>query len=529
MALVEHIAFITVVHEYDGTVRDAKKNIYQFAFGNHGFDPAKVNINEAKGEVYPVNIERLAAKMNRGDGPDDDRTDEAEVLTEDEIEDIVEGCTWRSNIPEVMYDQMRKKQDGVLRRELNKIRLVPDKYEDFKKYIITKYHSRRATPGECVGIIGAQSIGERQTQTTLNTFHTAGKLQQSGVGRLEEILNMSKKLKVKTCTIYFKNKFETSDALRKAIGCSIVGLHFEDLYKTRPSMEIDGTSAVFEFKLDEKVMYTNRLNTYKIAYAIHERKEDIFSKCQCRIGPTSITVTFKVAQKSFSDYLTALNKVLVCGMEGVKAVHLDYEPGNPDDPSGSEWFVVTEGTNLKKMLAHPLIDNKRLYCNDFWEVYECLGISAVRQMLFDDLKKVVGGVNTLHIQLLVDKMTYRGKPCSITRYTMRYNDVGPLSKATFEESTDILLAASMRTEIENNAGVSAAIISGNQPKAGTGFMGLLVDYQKLIDEDVKGVDERLQDEEYRSNPVSEIEQKMQTLTTVDSTIEEDDYVPDDDF
>ena len=515
--------------EYDGTVRDAKKNIYQFAFGNHGFDPAKVNINEAKGEVYPVNIERLAAKMNRGDGPDDDRTDEAEVLTEDEIEDIVEGCTWRSNIPEVMYDQMRKKQDGVLRRELNKIRLVPDKYEDFKKYIITKYHSRRATPGECVGIIGAQSIGERQTQTTLNTFHTAGKLQQSGVGRLEEILNMSKKLKVKTCTIYFKNKFETSDALRKAIGCSIVGLHFEDLYKTRPSMEIDGTSAVFEFKLDEKVMYTNRLNTYKIAYAIHERKEDIFSKCQCRIGPTSITVTFKVAQKSFSDYLTALNKVLVCGMEGVKAVHLDYEPGNPDDPSGSEWFVVTEGTNLKKMLAHPLIDNKRLYCNDFWEVYECLGISAVRQMLFDDLKKVVGGVNTLHIQLLVDKMTYRGKPCSITRYTMRYNDVGPLSKATFEESTDILLAASMRTEIENNAGVSAAIISGNQPKAGTGFMGLLVDYQKLIDEDVKGVDERLQDEEYRSNPVSEIEQKMQTLTTVDSTIEEDDYVPDDDF
>ena len=134
--------------EYDGTIRDAKKNIYQFAFGNHGFDPAKVNINEAKGEVYPVNIERLAAKLNRGDGPDDDRTDEAEVLTEEEIEDIVEGCAWRSNIHEVMYDQMRKKQDGVLRRELNKIRLVPDKYEDLKKYIVTKYHTCRATPGE---------------------------------------------------------------------------------------------------------------------------------------------------------------------------------------------------------------------------------------------------------------------------------------------------------------------------------------------------------------------------------------------
>jgi DNA-directed RNA polymerase beta' subunit len=511
--------------EYDGTVRDAKKNIYQFAFGNHGFDPSKVNINEAKGEVSPVNIERLAAKLNRGDDPTDDRTDEAEVLTEEEIEDIVEGCSWRSNIPEVMYEQMRRKQEGVLRRELNKIRLVPDRYEEFKQYIVSKYHACRATPGECVGVIGAQSIGERQTQTTLNTFHTAGKLQQSGVGRLEEILNMSKKLKVKTCTVFFKTKYETSDALRKAVGCSIVGLHFGDLY-TKPSMEMKGTSAVFEFDLDEKTLFTNRLNTYKIANAIREREEEIFSKCQCSIGPTSITVTFKAAQKGFTEYLTALNKVLVCGMEGVNAMHFDYEDG--------EWFVVTEGSNLKKMLAHPLIDNKRLYCNDLWEVYECLGISAVRQMLFDDLKKVVGGVNTLHIQLLVDKMTYRGKPCSITRYTMRNNDVGPLSKATFEESTDILLAASMRTEIENNAGVSAAIISGNQPKAGTGFMGLLVDYEKIINEAVEGISmgdgEQEQDQMYTAQPeeaddvVHDVEQKMQEMT-----IEEDEYVPDDDF
>ena len=504
--------------EYDGTVRDAKKNIYQFAFGNHGFDPAKVDINEAKSEVYPVNFERLAAKLNRGDGPNNDRTNEAKVLTEEEIEDIVEGCVWRSNIPEVIHDQMRRKQDGVLRRELNKIKLVPDKYEDFKRYIITKYNACRATPGECVGIIGAQSIGERQTQTTLNTFHTAGKLQQSGVNRLEEILNISKKVKVKTCVVYFKTRYETSDTLRKAVGCSLVGLHFGDLYKTKPSMEMDGTSAMLEFELDKKTMFTNRLNTYKIAKAICEREEEIFTKCQCIIGPTSIKVVFRT-QKIFNEYVTALNKVLVCGMEGVTAMHLDYNDG--------EWLVVTEGSNLKRMLAHPLIDNKRLYCNDFWEVYECLGISSVRQMLFDDLKKVVGGVNTLHIQLLVDKMTYKGKPCSITRYTMRNNDVGPLSKATFEESIDILLSAAMKTEVENNAGVSAAIISGNQPKAGTGFMGLLVDHQKIIDAAIDGYGEG--DAVVQQQPEKDVEEKM--LMIGDGVLEEGDvdYVPDDDF
>jgi DNA-directed RNA polymerase beta' subunit len=322
----------------------------------------------------------------------------------------------------------------------------------------------------------------------LNTFHTAGKLHQSGVGRLEEILNMSKKLKIKTCTIYFKTKYQTADDLRKNVGCSIVGLHFDELLSEKPSVSIEGVLTLIEFNFDLKLMFNNRLNTFKIVNAIKNQEDEIFSKCKYTIGPVSATITFTTAQKDLSLYLNTLNKVLICGMEGVNAMHLDY--------CNDEWFVLTEGSNLKKMLAHPLIDNKRLYCNDFWEVYECLGISAVRQMIFDDLKKVVGGVNTLHIQLLVDKMTYRGKPCSITRYTMRNNDVGPLSKATFEESVDILLAASMRTEIENNAGVSASIISGNQPRAGTGFMGLLVDYEKIIAEGVEDGDDVYEPEDF---------------------------------
>jgi DNA-directed RNA polymerase beta' subunit len=481
--------------EYDGTVRDAKKNIYQFAFGNHGFDPSKVNIDETNEEVQVVNVNRLAERLNKGLSPNDDKTDQAEFLTDEEIESIMDGCFWRSNIPEIMSAQFKEKQNHVLKRDLEKVKLFPFKFEEFKNIIIMKYHTCRATPGECVGIIGAQSIGERQTQTTLNTFHTAGKLQQSDVSRLEEILNMSKKLKVKTCTIHFKEKFKTSDELRKSVGCSIVGLYLKDIYKIKPIMRIDGSNASLKFILDLKTMFTNRINPVKITQALVSQEEEMFEDCTFKIGPSSIEMIFKSNQKELTEILTSINKILVCGMEGVKAMHLDYE--------NEEWFVVTEGSNLKKMLAHPLIDNKRLYCNDFWEVYECLGICSVRQMLFDDLKKVVTGVNTMHIQLLVDKMTFRGKPCSITRYTMRNNDVGPLSKATFEESTDILLSAAMRTEIENNAGVSAAIISGNQPRAGTGFMDLLVDYDKLIslNDDVNDVDE----------------------------VDENQYIPDDDF
>lgn len=461
--------------EYDGTVRDAKKNIYQFAYGGHGFDPSKVDIDEKTGEVYPVNFKRLAEAMNKGTNPFSTDSQLARFLTEEEIEEIVDVCDWRSNVPKDLYEQRKNNQDRIIRRELSKIKLIPDKYSEFKTKIMHKYHSARATPGECVGIIGAQSIGEKHTQSTLNTFHTAGKLQQSGVGRLEEILNMSKKLKVKTCTIFFKKRYTSAEELRKDVGCSITGLNFEDLYDEKPTVsKFDNCESIdIHFQLNPRVMFNNRINSFKIAKVV---KQSVC--CECSIGSTSITLKDVQINESISKTLNSINKIQICGMEKVKEMFLDYENG--------EWYAVTDGSNLKMMLGHPLIDNKRLYCNDFWEVYETLGIIAVRKMLMMDLKKVVVGVNSIHTQLLVDKMTYRGKPCSITRYTMRTNDVGPMSKATFEESVDILISAAMRTEVETNSGISSSIICGNRPRIGTGFMGLLVDYEKLmgIQEDV---------------------------------------------
>lgn len=48
-----------------------------------------------------------------------------------------------------------------------------------------------AAPGEAVGILAAQSVGEPSTQMTLNTFHMAGRGEANvtlGIPRLREIL-----------------------------------------------------------------------------------------------------------------------------------------------------------------------------------------------------------------------------------------------------------------------------------------------------------------------------------------------------
>ena len=79
------------------------------------------------------------------------------------------------------------------------------------------YKKALVAPGEMVGMIAAQSIGEPTTQLTLNTFHFAGVGSKSnvtrGVPRIEEILSLSDNPKSLSCTIYL-NKLDCYDQNR---------------------------------------------------------------------------------------------------------------------------------------------------------------------------------------------------------------------------------------------------------------------------------------------------------------------------
>ena len=80
--------------------------------------------------------------------------------------------------------------------------------------ILYRYKKAIIAPGEMVGIIAAQSIGEPTTQMTLNTFHFAGVASKSnvtrGVPRIEELLSLSENPKNPSCTIFLKKYDESS-------------------------------------------------------------------------------------------------------------------------------------------------------------------------------------------------------------------------------------------------------------------------------------------------------------------------------
>jgi DNA-directed RNA polymerase II subunit RPB1 len=81
--------------------------------------------------------------------------------------------------------------------------------------IFLKYKQAIVHPGEMVGVIAAQSVGEPTTQLTLNTFHNVGVASKSnvtrGVPRIEEILRLTKNPKNPSLTITLKSQ----DAVNK--------------------------------------------------------------------------------------------------------------------------------------------------------------------------------------------------------------------------------------------------------------------------------------------------------------------------
>jgi len=77
---------------------------------------------------------------------------------------------------------------------------------------------------------------------------------------------------------------------------------------------------------------------------------------------------------------------------------------------------------------------------------------------------------------------------SIFRSGILNDDIGPLSKATFEVHTEVLLDACRHAEFDHMRGVSANVMMGQMGVFGTGCFQLVLDMEKMRTMDDKEVD-----------------------------------------
>ena len=438
-------------------------------------------------------------------------------LTKSEISKVLSIVQENNCLPKAARRAYAKKTRDRLYEEIKDIEIYPEVFDMFHSVLDNKYNRSKIEAGESVGILCAQSIGEMNTQLTLNTFHSSGISDAQvteGVPKFQELLSATKNPKMVNMNIFFKSKPHLLGDVR-VLSSRLRGISINDLvlrYDIVEYLEIDSVlkclydlnddfdmlGSVIVLSLDIRCMLQYNLYPSDIVDSLTKNFDDIkfCSDIQenndvrvlciplsCELELLTETVRFYPKK-----YITEENKkeiyieevvlplvlnVHVCGVKGIKDVFFEKT-------HSGEWYIQTMGGAFKKLLCLRYIDAKRCISNNVWDIYNVLGIEAARAFLIDEFTSIMSGLNMSHTLILVSRMTFNGSVSSISRYTLKNECSSILGKASFEESLENFLRASCEGAIERTSGASASIICGKTSRSGTGFFNLRIDTDAII-------------------------------------------------
>jgi DNA-directed RNA polymerase II subunit RPB1 len=154
------------------------------------------------------------------------------------------------------------------------------------------------------------------------------------------------------------------------------------------------------------------------------------------------------------------------------------------------WVLDTTGSSLLNVLALDYVDGSRTYSNDIKEVFNVLGIEATRQTIYNEFVDVLGFsdvyINYHHLSLLCDRMTCNKNLTAIFRSGILNDDIGPVTKSTFEVHTEVFMNAARHGEFDQMRSVSANIMTGQTGYFGTGAFSIVLDQKRMesLDNDI---------------------------------------------
>merc|ERR1711899_678163 len=300
-------------------------------------------------------------------------------------------------------------------------RLSEEAFEWLLGEIESKFFQAQATPGEMVGAMAAQSIGEPATQMTLNTFHFAGVSSKNvtlGVPRLKEIINISKRPKAPSLTVFL-----TGSAARDAVKAKVVlcrlehttlrkvtantaiyydpdpqntviveDQEFVNVYYEMPDFDQSRISPwLLRIELDRKRMTDKGLTMEQISEKINAGfgddlncifNDDNAEKLVLRIRIMNSDDGKDQADKMEDDMFlkcieaNMLSDMTLQGLEAISKVYMHLPDMHRDDKkrtiitdSGeykaiAEWLLETDGTSLMRVLSERDVDPVRTISND---------------------------------------------------------------------------------------------------------------------------------------------------------------------
>ena len=377
-----------------------------------------------------------------------------------------------------------------------------------------------------------------------DTFHLAGVAAKSGmtrgVPRLKEVFKVTKSPKATSLSIFLKPEYRDNKEKAREVAQDLeltmlrdivttVGLYYDPkddstiveedrellaFYKLFEQRQLtDGSTAAEEtateatpfslwmlrLEFNRDAMFNRNITMDDVAYVLNEKFNNTINMVYTDFNTERLVMrirldTAKDTDNQIDNYsefkklqARLLTTIAVRGVPGIKAAsfsksenRIEIIDGKPEKVS--EYSIDTDGSNYIEVMNHPAVDPTRLYTTNVHDILDILGIEAARNILLSEIESLFAdaGVNYRHLGLLIDSMTRNGRLMSVDRYGINKNNIGPLAKASFEETEKILLRAALFGEMDPVTGVSAKIMTGQPIRGGTTFSQLLLDESALM-------------------------------------------------
>lgn len=340
----------------------------------------------------------------------------------------------------------------------------------------SKNNEYKVVKGEAVGTIAAQSIGEPATQMVLRTFHSAGvasRILNTGLPRIKELVDARKVPKMPIIEIWLekdlRNKIEEAMKMKKK-------LEEVKLKSLLQDFDEDLKNTTLKFSLSKE-----KLSMHEITEKYVLNKLEKIEGIKMDSSGDSIIIKLlnpKGTEKSIKETRIKFVHILNYVVSGVKDIsHVSIEQ------SGSSFYLVATGTNIKDLLEIDGIDKSRVYSNSPFHVAQIFGIEAARTLIMNELKETIelngATVSTRHLGLVADAMTMQGVIKGIGRHGVVGSKASVFARAAYEETIKHFTNACVFSETDPLKGVAENILIGKQINMGTGTVGLYVKKENL--------------------------------------------------
>jgi len=382
-------------------------------------------------------------------------------------------------LPEKIYDELLT----TLFDKSVELSISKDEIIEIRDDVIRTYMESLVEPGEPVGTVAAQSIGEPGTQMTLRTFHYAGVRELNvtlGLPRLIELVDARRTPETPMMEIHLGEEYRYVREKAVEIARRVEMTKLENVVE---SVDIDLIALQLIVRLDPDMLVDKGLTREDIVKTLSKSKTLAGKIKQDLEDPYVIVIDMPkgydvIKAQKFRD------RILKTKLKGIKDIKKVIPQKRRDPETGKEYYVlITDGSNLGAVLRVDGVDPMKTRTNSIHEIENVLGIEAAREALIREimntLKEQGLDVDVRHVMLVADIMTWSGTVRQVGRHGVAGEKPSVLARAAFEVTVKHLFDASARGEVDYIRGVTENVIIGQLAPVGTAVVMLEMNPTKL--------------------------------------------------